>query len=292
MRNDDKKGSVLASLIKIVIFIIVMVYIFPNIAGVLLDFFDDLFYDISEKVDTAYNMTDEYYKEYPPEYDEEELYSEITYEWYYRNRWLATWKVPVSVINNAIIELNQLKDVVTTRRRNKKYDKYYKALTDNYKGNYEVFWDAVYKAMRDDNEDRVEIISRIFKYAIKKQNLSTNQAVEMILNFVQNIEYYIPEELYFEVYPPINTIMYNKGDCDSKSLLIAMLLEDLGYDAILLYSYKYLHAMAGININGSGSYIEYKGKKFYFMETTGRNWKIGMIPSETNELSFWHPIDL
>jgi hypothetical protein len=71
-----------------------------------------------------------------------------------------------------------------------------------------------------------------------------------------------------------------------------MILEDLGYKTIVLYSSHYLHAMCAVYYNGFGDYIEYKGIKYSIIETTTPGWLTGMIPSEMDDLRYWYVIDL
>lgn len=238
------------------------------------------------------NITADYYSEYGnEEWAEDEGLYEKSYNWYYKRYWKADWKAPSKIIDDALDDLKDIENAVKTKKKYNKHNKYYDTIT-NWSASAEDFWTAVYHLARNDNEDRVELVSKVLKHAIDKNELSRSEAVSMILTFIQHIEYYIPEELYFQFYPPITSIMYNLGDCDTKSLLIAMIFEDLGYDAVMMYSSKYLHAMAAVNINGTGEYIEYKGKKYYIMETTAKGWKLGMLPDEMNDLRYWHPIDI
>lgn len=282
-----KKASNIFS--NIVIIIILGCVFLPIIGGFLntiLIFFGNFISDINPKID----ITADYYEiETPTENNEQIL--EQYYTWKYKQKWSATWQIPISIIENAEKDLQNLELAVEKGAKFKQHSKYYKIFT-NYNATPEEFWSAIYKQIRDDNEKRIQIISKIFKYTIEKNKLSHYEAMEMILTFVQQIEYYIPKENYFEVYPPVNSIMLNKGDCDTKSIMLCMIYEDLGYDTILLYSSHYLHAMAAVNINGTGDYIEYKGNKYYFIETTAEGWGIGMISSEMDNLYYWYPINI
>ncbi|MCX7680173.1 MAG: hypothetical protein N2316_13285, partial [Spirochaetes bacterium] len=82
------------------------------------------------------------------------------------------------------------------------------------------------------------------------------------------------------------------GDCDTKSLLMALLLLECGYDAIVLDSYRYHHAMAALSVPGvDGISIEYRGKQYYVIESTYPNWAIGQMPPHYSDLSYFIPID-
>jgi hypothetical protein len=84
-----------------------------------------------------------------------------------------------------------------------------------------------------------------------------------------------------------------EGDCDSKSLLLALILKHLGIKSVLLYSSLYAHTAAGINIEASaGSYVLYKGLKYYFADTTIRNGGVGKVVPRFENLSAFNVIEI
>lgn len=101
------------------------------------------------------------------------------------------------------------------------------------------------------------------------------------INFVESMIYqYDIEYIGLNEYPKfvIETIIDERGDCEDTSFLMASILEALGYDVILLaYSD---HMAVGLWCDGcTGTYYTYKGRNYYFLETTGYadNWEIGKI---------------
>lgn len=64
--------------------------------------------------------------------------------------------------------------------------------------------------------------------------------------FVQGIPYSIPGALRDGLRPPVSTLLYRLGDCDSKSLLLALLARSCGVDAGLFVSFPERHALAGV----------------------------------------------
>ncbi len=62
--------------------------------------------------------------------------------------------------------------------------------------------------------------------------------------FVQGIPYSLPAALRRGLRPPISTLLFRRGDCDSKSLLLAILLKHCGIDAGLFVSFAERHALA------------------------------------------------
>lgn len=108
----------------------------------------------------------------------------------------------------------------------------------------------------------------------------TNKA-QIAINFVESMIYeydidYI-SELEWPKYP-IETIIDGRGDCEDTSFLMASILEALDYDAIILIFSD--HAAVGVWCEScTGTYYNYNGRKYFFLETTGYadNWEVGRI---------------
>ena len=77
------------------------------------------------------------------------------------------------------------------------------------------------------------------------------------------------------------------GDCDTRAVLIYTILEELGFDPMIVVSDEYAHAMLALNIPASGDHLTYRGNNYYFWETTAKGWPIGMLPPTTNNVNYW-----
>lgn len=114
-------------------------------------------------------------------------------------------------------------------------------------------------------------------------SLSTQDTCKtcIAIDFVQSMVYeYDIDYISKPDYPKfaIETIIDEKGDCEDTSFLMASILKALNYDVVLLLYSD--HMAVGMRCDGcSGSYYNYNGKKYYFLETTGYadNWEIGRI---------------
>ncbi len=101
--------------------------------------------------------------------------------------------------------------------------------------------------------------------------------------FVQSLPY-ITDSVSegYDEYPryPFETLYHGGGDCEDSSILLAALLTDMGYGAALLE----LPGHMAVGVKGSedlpGSYYEYSGTRYYYLETTDSGWDVGEIPSE------------
>lgn len=98
--------------------------------------------------------------------------------------------------------------------------------------------------------------------------------VQQILDYVSNIEYKINPTI---AKSPKDTIAFGYGDCDDKSNLLISLLKVQGYDVLLVavpnHIFTVVHLDDNLLENTKGLYLD--GKKYYILESTAKNSKIG-----------------
>lgn len=159
------------------------------------------------------------------------------------------------------------------------------------------FWHQFYIDMYKKNYYRVNTVVDWFKEKAKSEGWSSYDLAVNVIKALQSIVYGSPEKLAepsdksaseLGFFTPNEVAYYNKGDCDTKSLFIVLILKRLGYDAAMFYSEVYSHAMVALNINATGTYMSYKGKKYYFVESTYPGWAIGQISEDWNDVSNWY----
>ena len=91
--------------------------------------------------------------------------------------------------------------------------------------------------------------------------------------------------------PPLAAAYEATGDCDSRAVVAAIVLERLGIDSILMVSREYSHAMLGVDVPGGGQRFAFNGKNYLVGETTTKIG-IGMIAASMADWSKWMGIDL
>jgi len=111
---------------------------------------------------------------------------------------------------------------------------------------------------------------------------SDDQTVEFAAAFVQSLPYTVDSvTTSFDEYPryPIETLVDNGGDCEDTSILLAAIVDKLGYGVALIMPPA--HVAVGIAGEESmpGRYWEYDGTKYFYLETTGQGFQIGEVPS-------------
>ena len=119
------------------------------------------------------------------------------------------------------------------------------------------------------------------KDAADKNRYSQYKTIGLAAAFVQNLPYNSDSETTpYDEYPryPIETLVDRGGDCEDTSILLASILDTMGYSVVLLnpphhwavgvLRAEYVH----------GRYYPYKGGNYYYLETTNPGWKIGVLP--------------
>lgn len=79
------------------------------------------------------------------------------------------------------------------------------------------------------------------------------------------------------------------GDCDSRALLLVLLLNQMGIDAVLLVSPEYSHAVAAVDCPGEGARFPVGDKKYLIADTTSKT-KIGLIAQDMADSSKWFAV--
>lgn len=156
---------------------------------------------------------------------------------------------------------------------------------------------AAYVDMAKDPKDDVYIDNLIqqINSTVLKSGFTEVQKLNFVISFVQNLPYTVDAETTpYDEYPryPIQTLFDRGGDCEDTSILAVALLDRMGYDTALLHLENAQHMAVGVSIAvGYGSYYNYDGKRYYYLETTGEGWQIGEIPpSVINTTAYVYPL--
>ena len=125
-------------------------------------------------------------------------------------------------------------------------------------------------------------------YISEINNFDNLTRMNFLLSFVQKAMNYYDDQTYTGFYDyykfPLETLVEGGGDCEDKSLLLATIAHDLGYDVVLfVLNVTSLgsttgHVAVGVHFNKVNhdnffaqylrDYYVYHDKKYYYMETT------------------------
>ena len=140
----------------------------------------------------------------------------------------------------------------------------------------EYVWARIYQIVYNKSFSTIFSIAEGFNQIFESENLNALDKVSFVISFVQNMKYDRPGGA-IDLFAPLGT----------KAMLLYVLLERMGIDCAMMWSYKYKHAMLGINVSARGDYKKINGKKYYFLETTYPGWAIGVLPPEFSNKRYW-----
>ncbi|MBA7473197.1 hypothetical protein ES707_08532 [subsurface metagenome] len=152
---------------------------------------------------------------------------------------------------------------------------YYKEIPRSLTNNYSVYvthpWDDEY----------IGGLTEAIRSAAEEKEYSDYETIELAAAFVQNLPYNADSETTpYDEYPryPVETLVDNGGDCEDTSILLASILDSMGYGVVLANPLHHL-AVGVLCVEGMpGRYYPYKEGSYYYLETTNPGWSIGELP--------------
>jgi hypothetical protein len=150
--------------------------------------------------------------------------------------------------------------------------------------NWQQAWIRYYRAVYRDSWDR--IANALFRLEREWNiNLGERAFAEKTLAFVQGFSY----ERDLEGSDFINlvtAVSEGRGDCDSRSMLWAMILEQADIPSAIMVSRNHSHAMGLADVPGAGARFETGGKRWLVAETTDKVG-IGLISADKSDIASW-----
>ena len=121
---------------------------------------------------------------------------------------------------------------------------------------------AQYVDMATDPKDDYYIsqMVKLLTEAASKAHYNDIQTLNLVISFVQGMPYTVDDETTpYNNYPryPLETLFDRGGDCEDTSILVAALLDKMGYDIVLLHLKNAQHAAVGVSLPSAyGTYYE------------------------------------
>lgn len=107
--------------------------------------------------------------------------------------------------------------------------------------------------------------------------------VNLAMTFVQSLPYAYDNDSKGEdeyVRYPVETLVDGCGDCEDKVVLLASILHEMGIEFILLSLPEHLALAVHCEGVKAERYIQFRNKKYYYIETTMEGWEIGQVPPD------------
>jgi hypothetical protein len=149
---------------------------------------------------------------------------------------------------------------------------------------------CVFEDLAVKNRASLDPLVEAFQKRAREASLTSLQVAGLMTGFVQAIRYEIPDAEPFGVLPPALVVSEKRGDCDSKALLLHMLLHAVGIDSMMISSTAHRHTMLGIAMPVQGSSFTVAGRQYAFTETTAKGSPIGFIDPKLLRPNDWQPV--
>lgn len=150
-------------------------------------------------------------------------------------------------------------------------------------------WQRYYRMIFRDSAGRLSQTAENVYEKIAPECSDMTSYAQKLLFWTQNLDY--GRNLKSSDFTPLPSVLLGRGsDCDSRSMLIDVMLQCAGEDAVMFVSAEYAHAVAGFVSNHPGFSFEAGGKAYLTGETTKKGATWGTIAKEQADSSKWIPV--
>jgi len=164
-------------------------------------------------------------------------------------------------------------------------------LNHHYRHPYYYFAEYVAMASDPDDDATIDAITGYLDEVAAAENLNDYEKIEFALTFVQSFTY-IGDNVTgtLDEYPryPVETLFEREGDCEDTSILLAAILDNMGYDVALLLFEEFDHIGLGVNMPPEykmyGNSWIYQERRYWYLDTAGKK-SIGWCPEPYDETS-------
>ncbi|GAB4221558.1 MAG: hypothetical protein Kow009_11280 [Spirochaetales bacterium] len=151
-------------------------------------------------------------------------------------------------------------------------------------------WKRYYQVIYRDSFLRLKPLAEALRVYYTNKGIPREQFPAFLLAWIQGFSYTRNSTL-SDLASPLEIALNRTGDCDARALLYITILHHWGFDAILLVSHTYQHAMAAVDIPGPGAKFSFEGKGYLVAELTDKV-ALGLINKEMADPSQWLAIPL
>ncbi len=158
-------------------------------------------------------------------------------------------------------------------------------LLASYKAGQIPAWQRFYRMIFRDGYHRLDGILAGLKREMEARGVAPQDTPTTLLCWIQGFTFQRTGTL-SDFLSPIAVAASEAGDCDSRALLYAALLDQLGYDAMIFVSPRYGHALAGVKLDRQGATISFADKRYIVAEMT-EPVDIGLIAKDMADPTAW-----
>jgi len=153
---------------------------------------------------------------------------------------------------------------------------------------WEDAWARFYRMVFRESASRLDRLSLEFARTLPLDD--PTECARRVLAWVQGFTYQ-RDQKGIDFVAPLQAAFERRGDCDSRAMVMAIILERLGIHCVLMLSREYSHAMLGVDVPGGGQRFPWKGKNYLVAETTAKVG-LGMIAASQADFTKWMGVEL
>ena len=157
------------------------------------------------------------------------------------------------------------------------------ALYHYYQNRAHLSDDMVQFVLSDYDRLYVQSLVESFRDGGIEAHYSDTDNMGNVISFVQSLQYVKDidskgEQEYVRF--PLETLVDGVGDCEDMAILAATILHEMGYDVMLVTLPDHMALAVAREEGYEGTFYEYGGRRYYYLEVTNTGWAIGQIPRE------------
>ncbi len=161
-------------------------------------------------------------------------------------------------------------------------------------------WQRFYRMIMRDSLGRTKRVAFDIVASLQSKTLEMDEKnphaalAALILEWTQNLKYARNLEAADKAdFSNIVCVLTDNGsDCDSRSLLAAVLLKHSGIQSCFFVSVAYSHAILGVSLDGKmGQAFDVDGVTYLVGDTTAKGTTLGMIARDQADKSRWIPVE-
>jgi len=150
---------------------------------------------------------------------------------------------------------------------------------------FEAAWRRYFRLIYRDSFMRLESLARQIGTQLEADGVPWVDFPGEILKWLQGFEFQRTGGL-SDFVAPLSCVAGTAGDCDSLALTYVILLHHLDFDAIVMVSDRYAHAMAAVDVPGPGARFEFEGRQWLVAEMTAEV-ALGQIAADVADPAGW-----
>ncbi|MCR5762282.1 MAG: hypothetical protein K6G00_02735 [Treponema sp.] len=150
-------------------------------------------------------------------------------------------------------------------------------------------WTRYYRMIFRDSFKRLNRIAFDIFNELNPSCTDDTDLAQKLLTWTQGMNY--EREKTSSDFASLPSIILGGGsDCDSRSMLLSVLLTSMNMDSIMFISNEFSHAVAGFVSTHPGHSFKANNKDYLLGETTAKGITWGMIAQEQDDQSKWIPV--